>query len=494
MSIKTLSIMTHAIYTAQQLQLKSIARLKQIYSEIACTVEVSDKRCKDSWISAIAEYQASKVQKLALTAPDEQAAAQAELDSYIADQAQVVAPEPLTIVEISFDHHEYYADDKLVASISYDDNHLTQRWVVMVNDKEVFRANTLMRCDRFIQWHHSMKSEVLSRKSEVEKLSEDKVEILKLEDTTKLPPTSDLRLPTSENLIMAHIFNECQNYGFEILDDGIYNNNGVKLGQVGCTDGNWWVKRRYSGQQQYSNSVYDAGRALTFGAPKGVTAAGWAYFSRTVEQLADSRVSIRKQLGIPHDSLVFGLLGSIVLTQRFQYCYGYELVKAFQKTNPKNVIILVVGDGSGLSYLKQLAGQDLGKQIFLPGNVPYEQVLDYMAAMDVASLPQSVDAVGSFRYTTKLSEYVAARLPVVTSQIPMAYDIGGDWVWRLPGAKPWEDSYVNALAVLMETITLEEISIKKKAIPIQLSDFDQEQQVVRVTDFITEIMKMELIS
>jgi hypothetical protein len=239
---------------------------------------------------------------------------------------------------------------------------------------------------------------------------------------------------------------------------------------------------------------YLVGRALTFGAPKGVTAAGWAYFSRTVEQLADSRVSIRKQLGIPHDSLVFGLLGSIVLTQRFQYCYGYELVKAFQKTNPKNVIILVVGDGSGLSYLKQLAGQDLGKQIFLPGNVPYEQVLDYMAAMDVASLPQSVDAVGSFRYTTKLSEYVAARLPVVTSQIPMAYDIGGDWVWRLPGAKPWEDSYVNALAVLMETITLEEISIKKKAIPIQLSDFAQEQQVVRVTDFITEIMKMELIS
>lgn len=239
---------------------------------------------------------------------------------------------------------------------------------------------------------------------------------------------------------------------------------------------------------------YLIGRALTFGAPKGVTAAGWAYFSRTAEQLADSRVSIRKKLGISDDSLVFGLLGSIVLTQRFQYCYGYELVKAFQKTNPKNVIILVVGDGSGLSYLKQLADQDLGKRIFLPGNVPYEQVLDYMAAMDVASLPQSVDAVGSFRYTTKLSEYVAAKLPVVTTQIPMAYDIGGDWVWRLPGAKPWDDSYIDALAVLMENITDEAIKIKKKAIPIHLSDFDQEQQVVRVTDFITEIMKTDLIS
>jgi hypothetical protein len=229
--------MTHQIYSQQQLQLKSIARLKQIYSEIACTAEVSDKRCKDSWISAIAEYQASKIQKVTLAAPDNQALAQAELDSYIADQAQTVAPEPLTIVEISFDHHEYYADDKLIASISYDDNHLTQPWVVTVNDKEVFRANTPMRCDRFICTHNKDGS---------------------------LPVQEQEVTPcTTENQIMAHIFNECQNYGFEILDDGIYNNKGVKLGQVGCTDGNWWVKRRYSVQQQYSNSVLDALRSLS---------------------------------------------------------------------------------------------------------------------------------------------------------------------------------------------------------------------------------------
>ncbi|MEH2364745.1 hypothetical protein [Nostoc sp.] len=217
--------MTYITYSQQQLQLKSIARLKQIYSEIACTVEVSDKRCKDSWISAIADYQASKIQKLTPAAPDNQALAQA------------VAPEPLKIVEISFDHHEYYAGNQLIASISYDDNHLTQRWVVMVNDKEVFRANTLMRCDRFICTHYKDGS-------------------LPVQEKEATPPTT-------ENRIMAHIFNECQNYGFEILDDGIYNNNGVKLGQVGCTDGNWWVKEGCSDQQQYSNSVYDAVRSLS---------------------------------------------------------------------------------------------------------------------------------------------------------------------------------------------------------------------------------------
>ncbi|QFS51023.1 hypothetical protein GXM_08517 [Nostoc sphaeroides CCNUC1] len=77
------------------------------------------------------------------------------------------------------------------------------------------------------------------------------------------PAPCSLSSSTTENQIMAHIFNECQNYGFEILDDGIYNNNGVKLGQVGCTNGNWWVKRRYSVQQQYSNSVLDAVLSLS---------------------------------------------------------------------------------------------------------------------------------------------------------------------------------------------------------------------------------------
>jgi hypothetical protein len=208
--------MTHQIYSQQQLQLKSVAQLKQIYSEIACTVEVSDKRCKDAWISAIVNYQASKVQKLTPAAPDNQALAQAELDHFIADQAQAIAREPLTIVEISFDHHEYYAGNQLVASISHDDSHLTQPWVVIINDKEVFRANTLMRCDRFICTHYKDGS---------------------------LPVQEQEAKPcTTGNEVMAQIFTECEKFGFEILDDGIYQND-VKLGEVGQTDAGWWFTR-----------------------------------------------------------------------------------------------------------------------------------------------------------------------------------------------------------------------------------------------------------
>ncbi|MBD2526462.1 hypothetical protein [Nostoc sp. FACHB-133] len=252
--------MTHVRYTQQALSRHNLPRLKRIAAELGVTPR-GDKRAADTWVNAIITHQSTQLQKV-----DNQAAAQAELDNYIATQAQVVAPEPLTIVEISFDHHEYYADDKLVASITYDNNHLTQRWVVIVNDKEVFRANTVMRCDRFICTHYKDGS-------------------LPVQEQEATPPTT-------ENQIMAHIFNECQNYGFEILDDGIYNNNGVKLGQVGCTDGNWWVKRRYSVQQQYSNSVFDAVRSLSMldVSNGGKSIFDEYFFEQPLEQLTGDRL------------------------------------------------------------------------------------------------------------------------------------------------------------------------------------------------------------
>ncbi|WP_179076682.1 hypothetical protein [Nostoc sp. C057] len=224
--------MTHPTYTQQALSRYNLPRLKRIAAELGIT-PTGDKRAAETWVNAIITHQSTQLQKV-----DNQAISQAELDNYIAVQAQAIAPEELTTLEISFYDHEIYCGKELIASITYDDD-LTQPWVVMVDGKEKFRANTWARCHRFIQWHH--------------------------QDSTlnEATPAATETPCTTENQIMVHIFNECQNYGFEILNDGIYNNKGVKLGQVGCTDGNWWVKRRYSVQQQYSNSVLDAVRSLS---------------------------------------------------------------------------------------------------------------------------------------------------------------------------------------------------------------------------------------
>ena len=306
--------MTHQIYSQQQLQLKSIARLKQIYSEIACTVEVSDKRCKDAWISAIVEYQASKIQKLTPAAPDEQTTAQAELDHFIADQAQALAPEPLTTVEINFYHHEVFCGKELIAYIAYNhDQFVTQPWLVMVNGVEKFRDTTPARCQRFIEWHHQdgtlretfpaplevpeaptileisfYDQEAFVGDYLVASISYDhgnyqnlywrvlvnNVEIFRdlsaarchsyikqqyQQGTLPLQEQLPEEVCTTGNEIMAQIFAECEKYGFEILDDGIYHND-VKLGEVGHTDAGWWFTRATdeTQQQQPCDSAMDA--------------------------------------------------------------------------------------------------------------------------------------------------------------------------------------------------------------------------------------------
>ena len=234
---------------------------------------------------------------------------------------------------------------------------------------------------------------------------------------------------------------------------------------------------------------YLTGRALTLGAPRAMTAPGWAPFPRAADKLAEARARIRSQLGIPANDLVFGLVGSLAWTHHVNYCYGLELIRAFHRSRRPNVKVLIVGDGTGRTRLEKEAGPCLGRAILLPGRIPREQVPDYLAALDVASLPQSVDRVGSFRYTTKLSEYLAAGLAVVTGQIPLAYDLGDDWLWRLPGNAPWDEKYVHAMSELMTKLTPAELQAKRSAVPRNLPEFDRASQVNRVTGFVNDLLK-----
>jgi hypothetical protein len=231
---------------------------------------------------------------------------------------------------------------------------------------------------------------------------------------------------------------------------------------------------------------YLAGRALTFGARRTMTAPGW---SRN-QAASGARREIRERLGIPVDSLVVGLVGSLDWTESVGYAYGAELVEALRRVRRPDVYACIVGDGSGRARLQELAGEELGGRILLPGRVPAEAVADYLAAFDVASLSQSVDGVGAFRYSTKLSEYQAAGLPIITTQIPAAYDLDEGYFWRLPGGAPWSATYQDALVALLERMTDAEIQERREALLRRHADtFDQRAQQRRAVAFITEILE-----
>jgi hypothetical protein len=230
---------------------------------------------------------------------------------------------------------------------------------------------------------------------------------------------------------------------------------------------------------------YLVGRALTLGARRGVTAAS---FTQRPE-ITERREELRARLGIDRDVLVFGLVGALPWNANRGYCYGLELVRAVRRVERDDVAVLVVGDGSGLEVLRREAGADLGRRVFLPGAVPQREVTAHLAAMDVGSLPQSVDLVGTMRYTTKITEYATAGLPLVTGRLPLAYDLADTWSWRLPGDAPWDDRYVAALAGLMQRLDRAELAARRAAVPASIELFDREGQRRRVGVFIAELLE-----
>jgi glycosyltransferase involved in cell wall biosynthesis len=189
--------------------------------------------------------------------------------------------------------------------------------------------------------------------------------------------------------------------------------------------------------------------------------------------------------------VVFGIVGSLDWNRRVRYCYGLELLLALARVTREDVGVLIVGSGSGREWLEALTTKLRLSNVYMPGSVARTEVSAHLDAIDVASLPQSVDGVGAFRFTTKLSEYLSAQLPVVTGQLPAAYDLDDGWLWRLPGDAPWHETYIAALAQLMNGLRRSQIEDRRSRVPRSSDLFDFERQRQQVGSFIEDLIRRE---
>ena len=230
---------------------------------------------------------------------------------------------------------------------------------------------------------------------------------------------------------------------------------------------------------------YLVGRALTLGAPRAVTAEGW---SELAPRDLNSRQKIRSAINVKDDEILFGIVGSLDWNSRKGFCYGFDLLQGLLRTQNLKTKVLIVGSGSGLAKLRSLVPEKLSDRVIFTGRVSPDRVPDYLQAMDIASLPQSCDGVGSFRYTIKLSEYLSVGVPVVTNEIPMSYDLDTGWVWRLKGDAPWEEESLQDLTLLMDQVTFSEIEKKRENILKNPMMFNYRFQQEKINHFVSDLL------
>jgi glycosyltransferase involved in cell wall biosynthesis len=119
------------------------------------------------------------------------------------------------------------------------------------------------------------------------------------------------------------------------------------------------------------------------------------------------RVSSRAQLGYRPTDTVVGFVGSV-----FPYHGVDHLLRAFLalRANDPDLRLLIVGDGETLPAIRLTAkASAYSSDITFTGNVNYDQVREYMSAMDMGIMPKS-NWYGS---PVKIFEYAMMNLAVI---------------------------------------------------------------------------------
>lgn len=160
--------------------------------------------------------------------------------------------------------------------------------------------------------------------------------------------------------------------------------------------------------------------------------------------------ALRRQHGI-NGALTVGVVGSIVWSERHQMCYGWDIVEAIKLLNTSNVRGIIVGDGSGVSFLKQRAqAYGIADRVWFTGRVAHDEVPRYINMMDVCISTQTNDAVGHSRTTAKLPEYLACGRFVIATDVGGAREVVRENGVLLPYTGVYDPAHPQRLAAQIE--------------------------------------------
>jgi glycosyltransferase involved in cell wall biosynthesis len=184
--------------------------------------------------------------------------------------------------------------------------------------------------------------------------------------------------------------------------------------------------------------------------------------------------TLRKEFGL-EDSLVVGLVGTMIWSEKHQMCYGWDVIEALGLLKDVPVKALLVGDGDGRAILERRA-QELGvsDRAVFTGIVPYNDLPRYLGAMDVCISTQSNDLVGMVRTTGKLPLYLAYGKYVVATDVGEARRVLPEVGCLLPYEGVRDDNHPARLAAQLRKLSTEPQlwQISEKARLVAKDNFD----------------------
>jgi glycosyltransferase involved in cell wall biosynthesis len=191
---------------------------------------------------------------------------------------------------------------------------------------------------------------------------------------------------------------------------------------------------------------------------------------------------LKQKIGLDN-YLVVGMVGTMAWSDRHQMCYGWDVIEALALLKDAPVKALLVGDGSGRAILEQRA-RELGvaDRVVFTGQLPYEQLPEYISAMDVCVSTQSNDLVGMVRTTGKLPLYLAYGRYVIATDVGEAQRVLPGIGCLLPYEGVRDDQHPTRLAEHLRLLLAEpeRLQVAEAARQIAEKNFDYKILAKRV--------------
>lgn len=125
------------------------------------------------------------------------------------------------------------------------------------------------------------------------------------------------------------------------------------------------------------------------------------------------KIDARKRLNIPIDGIYFGFMGRTI--EEIDWCF--DVLRISTEGNIKLAIC-----GMDKKQLPKISESENDRLIFL-GQLTPEETKIFVNAIDVGLLPMENTTFNQSRFPIKFSEYLAANIPVICSEVGEVFEI-----------------------------------------------------------------------